>query len=83
VAKIQHKMAQNTVDNWTNNQYNTYIDSKKDIMQYTLITKTGKVMQFYIKAVAEMYQAGLGGVVITQQVLETQENACSLSQVAV
>lgn len=52
-------------------------------MQYTLITKTGKVMQFYIKAVAEMYQQGLGGVVITQQVLKTQENACSLSQVAV
>jgi hypothetical protein len=43
-------------------------------MQYTLITKTGKIMQFYIKAVAETYQAGLGGVVFTQQVLKTQEN---------
>ena len=43
-------------------------------MQYTLITRSGKIMQFYIKAVAEMYQAGLGGVVFSQQVLETQEN---------
>ena len=42
-------------------------------MQYTLITKTGKVMQFYIKAVADMYQQGLGGVVFSPQVLETQE----------
>jgi hypothetical protein len=38
-------------------------------MQYTLITKTGKVMQFYVKSVAEMYQALNGGVVITQQIL--------------
>lgn len=43
------------------------------MMQYTLITKTGKIMQFYIKAVADMYQQGLGGVVLTQRVLETQE----------
>ena len=42
-------------------------------MQYTLITKTGKVMQFYVKSVAEMYQAINGGVVISQQVLEQQE----------
>ena len=42
-------------------------------MQYTLITKTGKVMQFYVKAVAEMYQALNGGVVISQQILEQQE----------
>ena len=42
-------------------------------MQYTLITKTGKVMQFYVKAVAELYQQINGGVVITQQVLETVE----------
>jgi hypothetical protein len=42
-------------------------------MQYTLITKTGKIMQFYIKAVAETYQAGLGGVVFGPRVLETQE----------
>lgn len=41
-------------------------------MQYTLITKTGKIMQFYVQAVAEMYQALNGGVVFTQQVLEQE-----------
>jgi hypothetical protein len=39
-------------------------------MEYTLITKTGSVMQFYIKAVAELYQSINGGVIVTQQVLE-------------
>ena len=43
-------------------------------MQYTLITKTGKVMQFYVKAVADMYQQGLGGVVFSQQDLKTVQN---------
>ena len=38
-------------------------------MSYTLITKQGKVMQFYVKAVAELYQSLNGGVVITQQIL--------------
>lgn len=38
-------------------------------MQYTLITAQGKIMQFYVLAVAEMYQAINGGVVITQQIL--------------
>jgi hypothetical protein len=42
-------------------------------MQYTLITAQGKVMQFYVRAVAEMYQAINGGVVFSQQVLEQQE----------
>lgn len=40
-------------------------------MQYTLITKTGKIMQFYVKSVAELYQTVNGGVVFTQQVLKT------------
>jgi len=40
-------------------------------MQYTLITKLGKVYTFYIKAVAETYQQAYGGVVITPQTLET------------
>ena len=40
-------------------------------MQYTLITSTGQVMQFYIQAVADLYQTINGGVVITQQILET------------
>ena len=38
-------------------------------MTYTLITSKGTVMQFYIKAVADLYQSINGGVVITQQIL--------------
>ena len=43
-------------------------------MPYTLITRKGRIMQFYVKAVAELYQSIEGGVVITQQVLETVDN---------
>ena len=42
-------------------------------MQYTLITKSGKIMQFYLKSVADLYQTINGGVVFTHQVLETAE----------
>lgn len=42
-------------------------------MQHTLITKTGKIMQFYIKELAENYQLIEGGVVFSQQTLEIQE----------
>jgi hypothetical protein len=38
-------------------------------MPYTLITTQGKIMQFYVKSVAELYQSINGGVVITQQIL--------------
>lgn len=38
-------------------------------MKYTLITSKGKVMQFYIKSMADLYQSFNGGVVITQQIL--------------
>ena len=38
-------------------------------MEYTLITRNGSIMQFYIKAVADLYQTINGGVVITQQLL--------------
>ena len=38
-------------------------------MQYTLITKTGTVMQFYIKSVAELYQTINGGQLITSDIL--------------
>lgn len=37
-------------------------------MQYTLITGTGKIMQFFILDVANLYQTLYGGVVITQQI---------------
>ncbi len=43
-------------------------------MQYTLITKSGKIMQFYVKEVTDLYQSINGGVVFTQQVLKTAQN---------
>lgn len=48
-------------------------------MSYTLITRNGTVMQFYLKSVAEMYQTINGGTVITADILvdntaETQYN---------
>ena len=38
-------------------------------MPYTLVTKTGKIMQFYVESVALLYQQLNGGVVFTQQIL--------------
>ena len=38
-------------------------------MRYTLITKNGSVMQFFVEELANMYQTIHGGVVFTQQVL--------------
>ena len=38
-------------------------------MQYTLITKTGKVYTFYVQAVAELYQSLNGGTLITSDIL--------------
>lgn len=37
-------------------------------MRYILITAKGKIMQFYIKEVAELYQSINGGTVIDQQI---------------
>jgi len=42
-------------------------------MQYTLITSNGKVLTFSVEACALQFQAAYGGVVFTQQVLETAE----------
>ena len=42
-------------------------------MKYTLITSNGKVLTFFLKTVAEQFQAAYGGVVFTQQVLEMAE----------
>lgn len=65
--------AQKTVDQNGLICYNSGLVSKKESeMQYTLITAQGKIMCFYVKAVAEMYQAINGGVVITQQILSTE-----------
>ena len=37
-------------------------------MKYVLITKKGKVMCFYVKAVAEMYQVIEGGVICSEEI---------------
>jgi hypothetical protein len=38
-------------------------------MKYTVITTQGKIQQFHIKSVAELYRNLNGGVVFTQQIL--------------
>jgi hypothetical protein len=42
-------------------------------MQYTLIMPTGRVMTFYILAVAELYQVINGGTIVTSNVFEPTE----------
>ena len=42
-------------------------------MPYTLITRKGRIMQFYIKETAELYQSLNGGVVFTQDILQQKE----------
>ena len=39
-------------------------------MRYTLITANGSIKQFYVQAVADLYQSLYGGVVFTQQILD-------------
>ena len=38
-------------------------------MKFTLIAGNGKVLTFFIRAVAETYQNAYGGVIVTDQVL--------------
>jgi|APGre2960657423_1045063.scaffolds.fasta_scaffold802083_1 hypothetical protein len=42
---------------------------RKGAMNYTLITKTGKVYTFYILATAETYQKAYGGTLVTNEIL--------------
>jgi hypothetical protein len=42
-------------------------------MNYTLITKQGKVFTFFIKALAEQFQQAYGGTIVTNSIL-TKEN---------
>lgn len=42
-------------------------------MQYTLITPTGKIMQFYLQSMAELYRNLEGGVVVTNDILEVKD----------
>jgi len=39
-------------------------------MKYVLITKTGRVMCFYVKAVAELYLSINGGVICCEEIEE-------------
>jgi hypothetical protein len=39
------------------------------MMQYTLITKNGKILQFYVKAVAETYKQIYGGYIVSEDIL--------------
>lgn len=38
-------------------------------MSYTLITKQGKIMQFYVKSMAELYLSIKGGTLVTNDIL--------------
>jgi hypothetical protein len=42
-------------------------------MQYTLISKTGRVYVFFLRTVAEQFQQAYGGVVVSQQMLATAD----------
>lgn len=42
-------------------------------MQYTLITRKGKIYQFYIKELAETYQNSYGGVLFDNSILSIEE----------
>ena len=42
-------------------------------MRYTLITAKGQVFVFFVQALAETYRQGLGGVIVTNDVLELTE----------
>ena len=42
-------------------------------MNYTLITRTGQVYTFYLRAVAETYQQAYGGTLFDKSVVQTAE----------
>lgn len=48
-------------------------------MKYTLITSSGKVYTFFLRAVAETYQQAYGGTLVTGNILskETQNESVS------
>lgn len=41
-------------------------------MKYTLITKSGNLFTFYVKAVADLYQQCYGGTLFTNNILVAQ-----------
>jgi hypothetical protein len=42
-------------------------------MKFTLITRNGKVLTFFVKAVAETFQQAYGGNLFTNEILNTKE----------
>jgi hypothetical protein len=42
-------------------------------MKFTLITTNGKVLTFFVKAVAETFQQAYGGNLFTNEILNTKE----------
>ena len=41
-------------------------------MKYTLLTSDGRLMQFYVKSMADLYQNLYGGVVFTEAILSSK-----------
>jgi hypothetical protein len=53
-------------------------------MPYTLITSTGRIMQFYIRALADTYAISEGGVVCGEEVLlDTAPIPCYITAVLI
>jgi len=46
-------------------------------MKFTLVTSNGKVLTFFIKAVAETYQKAYGGTIITNDILKKENQNVS------
>jgi hypothetical protein len=42
-------------------------------LQYTLITPKGRIYTFFLQAVAQQFQLAYGGVVISQQIVESAD----------
>ena len=45
------------------------VKQQEQQMTYTLMTRTGRIMQFFLLSAAQEFQAAFGGVVISQHVL--------------
>jgi len=45
----------------------------KKEMCFTLVTAKGKVMRFFLRSAAELYQRLEGGVIVTKDVLKVSE----------
>jgi hypothetical protein len=63
------QLSKNWLDKLSKREYNNNIASKERTVRYTLITKTGRVMVFTVKAVAELYQTLNGGMIVTNDIL--------------